>query len=175
MSKNSHLNHEWLDPHLAMGQVEAVAEGLAKADPANAGIYRVNAAQYIAQLRSMDTEVQRMLGALPSKRIITFHDAFPYYAARYGIDVTGVFQVFSGREPTPRRIGELRQLILDGGAGVVFAEPQYSPRLLESVARDVGVPVFVLDPMGTGSASAPFYEETSLANARTLARALGGK
>jgi zinc transport system substrate-binding protein len=165
--------HIWLDPVLAAGQVEAIARALEAADPANAGAYRANAGAYLARLRVLDEEIRAALSALPDKRIITYHDAFPYFAARYGITVAGVFQGFPGKDPTPKQIARLRDLIQKEGVRGVFAEPQFSPRLITSMAADLGIPAGVLDPMGTGRASPDFYEEVALANRDALVKALG--
>ncbi len=165
--------HVWLDPVLAIGQVRAIARGLAKADPAGAATYLDNAEAYVQRLEVLDSKVRAMLVSLSDKRIITFHNAFPYFAKRYGIEVAEVFQVFPGRDPTPSRIAKLRSLMGKEGVRAVFAEPQYSPKLLESIAADLGVPVRILDPMGTGKPSPQFYEQTTLANAQMLVEALG--
>lgn len=173
--KHSHdgINpHVWLDPALAISQVEAIAAGLTQADPQGAPIYRANSKAFIKRLEALDAKVREMLEPLPDKRIITFHDAFPYFANRYGIVVAEVFQVFPGREPTPGRIAELRRLMSEEKVRAVFAEPQYSPRLLKIIAEDIGVPVRTLDPMGTGKPTADFYEATTLSNAKTLVEAL---
>ncbi len=165
--------HIWLDPMIAIKQVENIADGLAQADAANADDYRKNAAAYKATLEELDRVVRQQLAGLKDRRIITFHDAFPYFAKRYQIEVAGVFQLAPGRDPGPKRLGELREQISTQGVKAIFAEPQYSPKLLESMAADLKVPVGVLDPMGTGKAATDFYRKVTLANVAALVKALG--
>ncbi len=165
--------HVWLDPVIAQQQVQSIADGMAKADPENAEKYQANAATYKKQLAELDRAVGEQLASLDDRRIITFHDAFPYFAKRYKLEVVANFQISPGRDPGPKRLAELREQITEHGVKALFAEPQYSPKLIESIARDSGVPVGVLDPMGSGKPGRDFYRQVTLANLAALVDALG--
>lgn len=164
--------HVWLDPILAIKQVENIRDGLTARDPANAEAYIANANAFITRLRNLDDEIGRATVALPNKRLLTFHDFFGYFAARYGFEIAGVVEPFPGREPTPRYIRHLRDLITSRNVRALFSEPQFSPQILRSLSDDLKVPVAPLDPMETGEASADFYERTMRQNVKTIADAL---
>lgn len=167
--------HVWLDPILAAGQARAVADGLAKRDPANAGVYLENAKRYAEKLQALDSEIREATGKLQNKRLLTFHDSFGYFARRYGMEVVGVFQPFPGKEPTPKYLRKLRDTIVSKKVAALFAEPQYAPKMLQSMAEDLKIPIAVINPMETGEPSPEYYERTMRENLASLVRALHGK
>lgn len=163
--------HIWLDPLLAVEQVKAIAQGLAKADPENATAYQKNAANYIAQLKTLNESYVKTLKPLKNRKMIAFHDAFPYLAKRYGIQEVGVFEAFPGKQPSPKYLANLIDLIRRGKISVLFSEPQYSPQLLKQVAQDTGVKTAELDTMEVGAHTKTFYEEVALKNLKILTEA----
>ncbi|MEA3188892.1 MAG: zinc transport system substrate-binding protein [Chthoniobacter sp.] len=164
--------HIWLDPIRAIKEVENIRDGLTARDPANGGTYLANATAFSTSLRDLDREIRRVSAGLANKRMLTFHDTFPYFAARYGFEIAGVVEAFPGKEPTPREVKRLRDLIADQRVTVLFSEPQYSSRILRSLSADLKVPIVVIDPMETGEASAGFYEVVMRKNLQSLATAL---
>lgn len=167
--------HIWLDPILAIGQVEAIRDGLSKKDPANAAIYSANAKAFVARLRDLDKEIRQVTNPLESKELLTFHDAFVYFANRYGFKVVGVFEPFPGKEPTPKYLQQLKTLIQKNKVRVLFSEPQYSPSVMTALAKDLGLPVAALDTMEVGKPSAGLYETTMRANLETLRASLNAQ
>jgi len=166
--------HVWMDPLLAIREVETIRKGLATRDPAHAEIYARNAAAFTQKLRDLDTSIRTMAESLPDKRLITFHDAFHYFAKRYGFEVVGVFEEFPGREPTPRALKQLRETIQQKNVKVLFAEPQQSPQILRSLSRELNRPIVEIDPMELGEPGAGLYEEAMRSNLNRLKEALGG-
>ena len=164
--------HVWLDPVLAIKEVENIRDGLMQRDPPNADTYLANANAFTTKLRNLDDEIGRATVALANRRMLTFHDSFPYFAARYGFEVVGVVEAFPGKEPTPRDVKRLHDLITGKKVTVLFSEPQYSPRLLDSLAAELKVPIVVIDPMETGDPAAEYYETIMRKNLQSLTKAL---
>ncbi len=138
--------HLWLDLTLAMRYVEQIRDGLAAADPQNAAIYQANADRYLAELAELDTWSRGEVATIPPARrkLVTFHDAFPYLARHLGLDLVGVVLKSPGREPSAREVAELVTEIKALQVPTVYAEPQFNARILELAARDAGVGVRTL-------------------------------
>ena len=135
--------HLWLDPTLAMRYVQTIRDTLAVADPANAATYEQNASRYLAQLAELDAWALQQVAQIPVERrkLVTFHDAFPYMARHFGLELVGVVLRSPGREPSAQEIAALVTEIKAYGIPAVYAEPQFNARILELAARDAGVQV----------------------------------
>ncbi len=164
--------HVWLDPVLALREVENIRRGLAAKDSANSAIYAKNAEAYSEQLRKLDVEIREATAKIHDKQLLTLHDAFRYFAVRYGFEIVAVIEPFPGREPTPKYVRNLRELIVQKKVRAIFAEPQVSSQLVRSVADTLKVPVAALDPMETGAPAADFFEKGTRANLDALKKAL---
>ena len=135
--------HLWLDPTLAMRYVQTIRDTLVQADAANAATYEQNAARYLAQLGELDAWALQQIDQIPLERrkLVTFHDAFPYLARRYNLELVGVVLRSPGREPSAQEIAALVNEMQAYGIPAVYAEPQFNARILELAARDAGVQV----------------------------------
>ncbi|MDP8924623.1 MAG: metal ABC transporter substrate-binding protein [Chloroflexota bacterium] len=135
--------HLWLDPTLAMRYVRTIRDTLAAADPANASVYEANAARYLAQLAELDAWALQQVAEIPVERrkLVTFHDAFPYLARHFGLELVGVVLRSPGREPSAQEIAALVTELQTAGIPTVYAEPQFNARVVELAARDAGVQV----------------------------------
>lgn len=164
--------HVWLDPALAVRQVKNIAEGLAAADSENAQAYLANAEEYIACIEALHEEIKAQLASLAGSEIVTFHEAFDYFAGAYGLHVAAVIAGDSGEEPSTRQIAKLCDLV--GGLAVkaLFVEPQYPAKTAETIARETGAKIYTLDPVVTGDGSMDSYETLMRENARVLQEAL---
>ena len=163
--------HVWLDPLLAISQARTIAEALAEADPAHAEGYRLRFEAYAADLRALHEETSALLAPLKGRGLVTFHDAFPYFAARYGLNYIGALEAFPGREPTPRELATLANAIRDNHVDVIFSEQGYDPRLLQALARQTGARITHLDTLETGTPGPRAYIEGMRANVRVLVNA----
>ena len=139
--------HVWLDPARFEEIVRAVADALAKADPANEATYAVNAQAYIAQLAALDEEFRAGLSDCERTTIVTSHEAFGYLANAYGLTQVGILGLSPEAEPDPRRLAELRDLVEREGVTTIFAEELVSPKVAETLANEAGVRVAVLNPI----------------------------
>jgi zinc transport system substrate-binding protein len=140
--------HIWLDPVICMKIVDRIAAAFAAADPANATFYRKNAAAYASRLAALDREIAQTVKTFRTREYVTFHPAWDYFARRYGLRVAGVIEEAPGKEPTPRHVQRLLDEVRQMKTKVIFAEPQFSPRIAEAIAQEAGARVLMLDPIG---------------------------
>ncbi len=166
--------HIWLDPHLAAQATHAIAAALAELDPANADEYRANAERTAAELATLDAELTELLAPVAGAPFVPFHDAWPYFAERYGLRLVTTLEPFPGREPSPRYVAEAVRSVIEAGAKAIFAERQLGVRSAEVVAESARVGVAVLDPIG-GAPGPATYEELLLHNARIILETLGDR
>jgi zinc transport system substrate-binding protein len=150
--------HIWLDPANAIAMTAAIADALAEADPGRASLYAANAAAARAEIEALDRRLAKALAPLANRPYFVFHDAYQYFEARYGLRPAGAIMVTPGHLPGARRLGAIRARIEQAGALCVFAEPQFEPRLVETVAAGTPARTGVLDPLGmTTPAGAAAY------------------
>jgi zinc transport system substrate-binding protein len=144
--------HVWVSISNAMSQTNNIAEALAAADPANADKYKSNADKYNEKLGALRDKMHQALDNLPNKEIITFHEAFPYFAKEFNLKIAAVIEREPGSEPTPKEMEETIDKIKAAKIKALFAEPQYSLKAAEAIARETGAKVYTLNPAVTGEA-----------------------
>lgn len=164
--------HIWLDPLLAKHAVTNLVIALGRLAPAQASAFVANGSAYCARLDLLDAEIRAATAKLLKREVVTFHDAFPYFCRRYGLKLVGVIEEVPGSSPSPRYLAALSQAIRDQGVGVVFAEPQFNPRLAQQLTRDLKISLAQLDVLETGGLSAAAYEEGMRRNLQVLTKAL---
>lgn len=145
--------HVWLSISRDIEQVKNIAEQLEEADPAHADAYAANAKAYIEKLTSLQAEMHASLDNVPHKEIVTFHEAFPYFAEEFGLKIIGVIEREPGSEPTPEELEQTIAQVKQLPVKVLFTEPQYSPSAAETIARETGAKIYELDPVVTGEAT----------------------
>lgn len=164
--------HVWLDPHFARTTVTNLLAALQRIDPGHSAEYASNGVQYLDRLELLDRDIRSTVVSLPRKDVITFHDAFPYFCRRYGLNLVGVLEEIPGASPSPRYLADLSAVIRTKKVGVLFAEPQFDPRLARQLGRDLGVEVALLDTLETGPLTPSAYEDGIRANLRVLKTSL---
>ena len=167
--------HVWLSVTDAIQQVRNIADQLKEADPAHADAYEKNAAAYIEKLTALKSEMHAALDNVPHKDIVTFHEAFPYFAKEFNLNIIGVVEREPGTEPTPTELQETIEQVNALPTKVLFTEPQYSPAAAETIARETGAKIYTLDPVVTGEATPQAknaYIDTMKANMKVLKEAL---
>ncbi len=140
--------HVWLDPILAQGICRRLAAALIQVDPGHRAAYEANLLSYLQKLEALDQEIRRQVSSWRLKDFVSFHPAFNYFARRYGLHQVGVVELAPGREPTPRHLEAVLGAIRRYRIRAVFAEPQFNPKVVQAIAREAGVKVLTLDPMG---------------------------
>ncbi|OWU86203.1 hypothetical protein ATO6_04975 [Oceanicola sp. 22II-s10i] len=139
--------HAWLDPRNARIWTRLIAEDLAARDPENAETYRANADRAEVALTELETTITSRLDGVEGE-FITFHDAYQYFEARFGLTSHAALSPSDARQPGPARIAALRDEVAEHGITCLFAEPQFNPRQIETLANDLGVNHGTLDPVG---------------------------
>jgi manganese/iron transport system substrate-binding protein len=135
--------HFWMDPVLAKRYVLKIRDALIAADPIHADGFRRNAASYDAMLDDLTKHIRRRIDTIPPSQryMIVFHNAWQYYNDRFGITTLGFVERNPGQEPNPAQIAELIDLAKRHNVRAVFSEPEYSPKILYSIAQGAGVKV----------------------------------
>ncbi len=139
--------HYWLSPRNANRITETIAEELGKIDPENAEKYEARAENYRLLLTEKEEEWKEKLN-VEGIKIVTFHDAFAYFADFFGINIVETVEASPGREPTAKELAYLRKLVADNGIATLFVEPQLSGDVISQFAKDTGVRLDILDPLG---------------------------
>lgn len=142
--------HVWVSFEGARRHVDNITEALAEAAPDRAAALRANAAAYKASLDALEGKMRAGLRPHAGARIMTFHEAFPYFARDFGFELVGVVEREPGVEPSARDLAGTIDLVRRRGVKALFTEPQYSDRTALVIARETGVPVLELDPVVTG-------------------------
>ena len=168
--------HVWVSLSNVPAYVQNIADGLSGLDGRNAELYKKNAASYINRIEALKEEMHRELDGLRYSDIITFHEAFPYFAQEFGLNIAAVVEREPGTEPTPKELADIIRLVEQTGIRALFAEPQYSSGAMETIAAETGAVVYTLDPVVTGEAvpeARDAYLDAMRRNMETLKEALG--
>lgn len=164
----SHANvdmHIWLDVANAQAIITAAAAALSEADAGRAATYETNAEQAVARLQDLDQGLRQKLTPLAGKPYIVFHDAYQYLEHRYGLSPTGSITISPDRQPSAQRVAAIRSKITSGNAVCVFAEPQFEPKLVQTLIAGTTARTGVLDPDGgVGVAAGPEAYPTIMRN-----------
>lgn len=173
--------HLWLDPENARVMAANVAEAIAAAVPEGeeAGVAQ-RADDYDSELVALDTEIRDLLADLPDRQLVTDHDAFPYFAAHYDLEVVGsIIPSFdSAAEVSAGDLQELADAIEEAGVRVVFTEQSLPPDAADALARLVDVTVvsgddgLYADSLGPAGSPGATYLEMMRHNAATIERHL---
>lgn len=133
--------HAWQDPTNVVTYVKNIAKSLSSADPAGASSYQLNSDLYIRQLAALDQLAEEQLAAIPAtkRQVITSHDAFGYFGARYQIRFLAPQGINADTEPSAREVAQLIRQIKREKIKAVFVENMRSPQLLAQIAQDTGV------------------------------------
>lgn len=167
--------HIWLDAENAILMVNNLAEGLIAALPAHAEAIAANRDAYIVRLTTLDAELSAVLANVPNKDIITFHEAFPYFAEAYGLHVAAVVNRDPDDALSPRALAELCKTVTNLGTPPLFTEPQYEDVAAQTIARETGASIHTLDPIVTGPEKdipLTYYEDVMRQNLAVLLSAL---
>ena len=167
--------HFWLDPVRLAAVSTFIGETFAQKDPANAAEYRSNAEALVTDLDALDEEFRAGLARCESRELVTGHAAFGYLAARYDLGQEGITGISPDAEPDAATLRELTQHVREEGVSTVYAETLVSPALAETIGRETGARVMVLDPLEgiTDSSAGADYLEVMRANLKTLREGQG--
>jgi manganese/iron transport system substrate-binding protein len=169
--------HLWMNVAYASAYAERIADTLTTADPDGAETYDANLAAYQQRLAALDAYAKTRLGAIPeaNRKVVSFHDAFPYFAAAYGLTVDGTVVDAPGQDPSAGQIAALVARIREAGVKAIFAEAQFDPAIVETIAQETGATVVSdLYDDTLGDPPQDTYEGIMRWNVDRVADALGG-
>ncbi|MBP3709015.1 MAG: zinc ABC transporter substrate-binding protein [Treponema sp.] len=169
--------HVWVSVRGARHEVQKIADALAVLDSAHAAQYAANAAAYDAKLFALEQEMYSSLAQYSGSSIVTFHEAFPYFAQEFGFAVASVVEREPGTAPSAKELAELIAQITAvkklGKKITLYAETQYSSQAADIIAKETGLAVYMLDPCVTGELHEDAYINAQKNNMRTLIESLG--
>jgi zinc transport system substrate-binding protein len=147
--------HFWLDPQRYADVGEAIAARLAELDPEHADEFRSRAADFTARLTTLDSEYKAGLKTCDSRELVTSHAAFGYLADAYDLHQEGISGLSPEAEPDPATLGRIASFVKDEGVTTIYAETLVSKAVAQTLARETGASLAVLDPIeGLTDASA---------------------
>lgn len=143
---------------------DTIAAALGAADPDNAATYAANAEAAKGEIAAAAEDAAARLAALGDRGIITFHDAYGYFARAFDIRIAGSIALGDAAAPGVRRVREIQETAGMGGVACIFREPQHDASIAEAISRDSGVPLGTLDPSGTTLDYGPALYPTLIAS-----------
>ncbi len=168
--------HIWLDPLRAVQQVENIRDGLVKADQSCAEGYKSNAANFISQLKGLNSELSKKLNPYSGKTFVAFHDFAPYFAQRYALKAEYLVDL-PEMNPSPADLQRVAQEVKSSQLKALLSEPQEGSRSFNALAKDLGVQVSIFNPLETGSEESARNPQTYLKvmreNVTNLIKAIG--
>ena len=169
--------HAWQDVANARRYVENIRDALEAADPGRAALYETRAAAYLATLETLNKEVAAAIATIPreKRRIVSTHDAFGYFAARYGLEFIAPQGVSTEAEPSARDIARIIDAARREKVAAVFLENISDPRLAQRLAKESGVKLggeLYSDALSKPDGPAANYVAMMRANLRALTEAL---
>lgn len=139
--------HTWLDPENVQQEVQVIAEALAAADPKNRDYYLKNAEKYNLELAKLDQEFKSVLAKVTRRDIVTSHAAFGYLAKRYDLHQLAVMGLSPDSEPTPDKMAQIVDFCRAHNVKYIFFETLVSPKLSQTIAKETGADLLVLNPI----------------------------
>ncbi len=164
--------HVWVSISNAILQVENIGEQLCALDPADAEKFRSNTNAYIKKLEAERDKMHQALDGLAKRDIITFHEAFPYFAREFNLNIVGVVEREPGSQPSAKELADTIKTIQKLNVNALFAEPQYPVTAAESISWETGLKVYILDPAVTGPVDPNAYLIIMDNNLKVLQEAL---
>jgi zinc transport system substrate-binding protein len=139
--------HVWLDPVKQMQATLLVRDALIKMDPANQSTYEANAEKYRAEIASLDKDFAAAAAGFHKKTFIGFHEAYAYLATRYGLDEIASLEEADRGGLTPAQVANVKDLIEQKKATVLFAEDELSKQMIENIVKQTGAVTGILLPL----------------------------
>jgi zinc/manganese transport system substrate-binding protein/manganese/iron transport system substrate-binding protein len=135
--------HLWLNVEYGVLYVERLADALAEVDPEEADAYRANADDYIAELQELDGWAREQMAGIPdtNRKVISFHEAFPYFAEAYDLEIIGTVVDAPGQDPSAGEVTALIDTIRDEEAAAIFTEAQFPTTAAERISEETGLKI----------------------------------
>ena len=131
--------HLWTDPLLALRYAEIVRDDMSERDPRNADYYAANYDAFAEVISDLDAAMRTAFATIPERKLLTYHDAYAYFADDYDWEVIGAIQVSDFEDPTPRDVAELIEQVEAEGVPAIFGSEVFPSPVLEQIGREAGV------------------------------------
>lgn len=139
--------HIWLDPVLVKAQLKVIKDALIKIDPKNKSFYETNYKIYLRKIEELDREIKTTLVRCKKKIFVTSHNAFSRFAERYGLKQIPITGLTPESEPNPKDLVEIVEIVKRYKIKYIFTEPLISPKIAQSISKETGTKILVLDPI----------------------------
>ena len=163
--------HLWVSISNAIIQVKNLGKAMGEFDPSHKELYAKNTANYMAKLEALRQKMHLELAPYKGRLIITFHEAFPYFAQEFSLNIVAVVEREPGSEPSAKELADTIELVKKNGISTLFSEPQYPAAAAETIAKETGVKVYILDPAVTGPDNYDAYINIMEDNLKVLKQA----
>lgn len=171
--EHTYNGHVWLSVSNAIIQVENISKALKKTLPDDADKIEKNKKEYIKRLTSLDKQIENELKDYSGTPIMTFHEAYNYFATDYNLLIIATIENDEGNEPSAKEIAKLSSTIKEFDVPAVFIEPDYAGSSAKILASETGIKVCTLNPITSGNASLTAYEDIMKSNLSVIKEALG--
>ncbi len=139
--------HIWLDPVLAQQEVKIITQALIEIDPPHQSTYEKNSRALLEKLEKLHLAFKQGLQHCQQQNIITSHAAFGYLAKRYGLTQIAIQGINPDQEPSPKQLAEIADLAKKEKIRYIFFETLVSPRLADTLAREINAKTLVFNPL----------------------------
>ena len=164
--------HLWVSITNCMEQVRNLSEGIIALDPEHEAEYRENTETYLEKLSALRDKMHSALDHVKNKDIITFHEAFPYFAEEFGLHIAAVINRETDSQPSAKELADTIRLVRETGVKALFVEPLYPETSADIIAAETGAQVYVLDPAVSGEWDKNAYLTAMESNLQVLEQAL---
>ena len=164
--------HLWVSITNCMEQVRNLSEGIIALDPEHEAEYRENTETYLEKLSALRDKMHSALDHVKNKDIITFHEAFPYFAEEFGLHIAAVINREPDSQPSAKELADTIRLVRETGVKALFVEPLYPETSADIIAAETGAQVYVLDPAVSGDWDKNAYLTAMESNLQVLEQAL---
>lgn len=164
--------HVWVSVSGAIEETRSINRQLTQLLPQHATQLQANSDAYIKKLEQINNEMKAGLAGISKRNIVTFHEAFPYFARDFGLNIVAVVQSEPNTEPSARELALIINKVKQTGTTALFIEPQYQGLSVNTIARETGAKIYTLDPAVTGENDPDAYIKTMKNNLQTLKEAL---
>ena len=163
--------HLWVSITNCMEQVRNLSEGIIALDPEHEAEYRENTETYLEKLSALRDKMHSALDHVKNKDIITFHEAFPYFAEEFGLHIAAVINREPDSQPSAKELADTIRLVRETGVKALFVEPLYPETSADIIAAETGAQVYVLDPAVSGEWDKNAYLTAMESNLQVLEQA----
>lgn len=167
--------HVWVSPVNYILMLKNITDGLKEIDKKNASLYQENYLTYSKKISDLVLDMHTQLKDIKGKKVITFHEAFPYFVNEFNLDCVQVIERETGQAPSAKELNNLISLIREEitaeSKPALFAEPQYSSSAAQIIAKETGLKVYMLDPAVNGKIDKDAYIDAMKQNTKILKEA----